>query len=183
MVAGVDLPEGLDADMGVNLRGVEAGVAEHFLDVADVRAVLMHVGGAGVAEQVRRAGLADPDPRHLLGDPSAEVGGGEGGAVAGKEEGGLGRQVGDQRAGFGEVAGEPEGSVAADGEQAALAVLSPADEEGAGVGIVVADLQPSHLGAADAGGVEEFEDGAVAEAERAAGVGQREQAVDFLGTE
>jgi hypothetical protein len=51
------------------------------------------------------------------------------------------------------------------------------------VGIVVANLQTCHFGAADAGGVEEFEHGAVAQAEGAGDIGQREQAVDLVQTE
>jgi hypothetical protein len=34
----IGFPQGLDAQMGVNLRGVEAGVAEEFLHGADVGA-------------------------------------------------------------------------------------------------------------------------------------------------
>ena len=52
MRPGVDFPQLNDADFGVNLRGVEPGVSEHLLNEADVRAVLKHVRGAGVAEQV-----------------------------------------------------------------------------------------------------------------------------------
>jgi hypothetical protein len=118
MATGVDFLERLDADMGVDLGGVEAGVAEHLLHMADVCPVLMHVGCAGMAKQVRRPGLGDPDALHLLGNPGAEVGGGEGGAVAGQEQGRLGGQVGDERTAFGEVAVEPEGGVTADREQA-----------------------------------------------------------------
>jgi hypothetical protein len=40
------------------------------------------------------------------------------------------------------------------------------------VGIVIADLQPGHFGAADAGGVKQFEDGAVAQAEGAVNIGK-----------
>jgi len=40
-----------------------------------------------------------------------------------------------------------------------------------------------HFGSADAGGVEEFEDGAVAQAHGIGGVGQREQAVEFFRAE
>ena len=38
--------EGVDVDVGVDLGGFEPGVAEHFLDVADVGAAAVHVGGA-----------------------------------------------------------------------------------------------------------------------------------------
>ena len=54
VAAGMDFLKSLDADVGVDLSGVESGVAQHLLDVADVRAVLMHVGGAGMAKQMCR---------------------------------------------------------------------------------------------------------------------------------
>ena len=44
VAAGVDLLEGEDADVGVDLGGVEPGVAEHRLDVANVRTAFQHVG-------------------------------------------------------------------------------------------------------------------------------------------
>jgi len=48
----VDFLELGDADLGVDLRGVEPRVAEQLLDGADVRAVVVHVGGAAVAEGI-----------------------------------------------------------------------------------------------------------------------------------
>ena len=47
-------------------------------------------------------------------------------------------------------------------------------------GIVVAVVELGHLGAADAGGVEEFEDGAVAQTEGIGCVGTGEQAINFI---
>jgi len=46
----------LNRDLGVNLGGVEVLMAQQRLDKADIRAVIEHVGGAGVAQQVTRAG-------------------------------------------------------------------------------------------------------------------------------
>jgi hypothetical protein len=39
-------------DVGVDLRGFDPLVAEHFLDVADVGTAAMHVGGAGMSPQM-----------------------------------------------------------------------------------------------------------------------------------
>ena len=50
MLGGVDLLELPDGDVRVDLRGLQAGVAELLLHVADVGAVLQHERGAGVAE-------------------------------------------------------------------------------------------------------------------------------------
>jgi hypothetical protein len=62
--AGVDVLEGADADVGVDLGGVEPGVAEHGLNVADVGSAFEHVGGAAVAEEVARAGFGDAGLPH-----------------------------------------------------------------------------------------------------------------------
>ena len=48
-----------NGDLRINLRGIEAGMTEQFLDRAEVRAVLVQVRGAGVAEEMAAAGLAD----------------------------------------------------------------------------------------------------------------------------
>ena len=47
---GVDLLQLPDGDVGADLRGLQAGVAELFLPVAIVGAMLQHERGAGVAE-------------------------------------------------------------------------------------------------------------------------------------
>lgn len=49
----------LDAHLGIDLGGVHSGMAQHRLDKADIRPVLQHVGGHGMAEQVAGAFLAD----------------------------------------------------------------------------------------------------------------------------
>jgi hypothetical protein len=46
-------------------------------------------------------------------------------------------------------------------------------------GVEVAEVEVGHFGAADAGGVEEFEDGAIAQAKRAGEIGEVEQAGNF----
>jgi hypothetical protein len=89
----------------------------------------------------------------------------------------------EERAGFGEKAVEPGGGALADGQHAALAVFALANDQGAGGGIVVAVVEVGHFTAANAGGVEEFEHGAIAQAEGIGGVGDGEQALDFLFAE
>ena len=183
MTTGVDLAEFLNVDVGVDLRGFHAGVAEHFLHVADVGTAAVHVGGAGMPPQMAGAGFVDAAAFEEFFDPVTEVVGGEASAVAGEEEGGFVREVVEERAGLGEEAFKPCGGALADGQHAVLAVLALADEEGAGVGIVVAVVELGHFAAANAGGVEEFEDGAVAQAEGVGGVGDGEEALDFVFVE
>ena len=47
----------VDEDVRVDLGGLQVGVAQHFLDVTDVRAPVKQVGYAGMAQQVRAVGL------------------------------------------------------------------------------------------------------------------------------
>ncbi len=183
MAAGVDFAQGVDMDVGVDLSRFHAGMAEHFLYVADVGPATVHVGGATVTPQMARAGFVDAAAFQELFDPVAKIGGADAHAVAAEEEGGLLRQVVEERAGFDEKAVEPSGGALADGQHPAFASLAFADKQGPGVGIVVTVVEIGHLGAPDAGGVEKFEHGAVPQAEGVGGVGNGEQEVDFLFVE
>jgi hypothetical protein len=122
--AGVDVLEGADADVGVDLGGVEPGVAEHGLDVADVGAAFEHVGGTAVAEEVAGPWFADLGAFHHPGDPGAEKSFGEAGAIAAEEQGRLSWKMGQERAGFAEIALEPVGSAGPDGQDSVLAALA-----------------------------------------------------------
>lgn len=55
MAAGVNFLKLLDADFGVDGRGVEQLVAEQLLDEADVRPGFQHVRGAGVPQHMAAA--------------------------------------------------------------------------------------------------------------------------------
>jgi len=183
VAAGVGFPQGLDVDVGVDLGRLHAFVAEHFLDVADVGSATMHVGGTGMSPEMAGAGFVDAAAFEQFFDPVAKVGGAEALAVTGEEEGGFAGKMVEERAGFGEVAVEPGGGALADGQHPAFAVLAFAHDQGVGGGVVVAVVEIGHFTAPDAGGVEEFEDGAVAQAEGIGGVGDGEEALDFLGAE
>jgi hypothetical protein len=69
MAAGMDILQRPDAHVGVDLGGVEPGVAKHRLDVADVGAAFEHVGGTAVAEEVAGPWFADLGAFHHPGDP------------------------------------------------------------------------------------------------------------------
>ncbi len=75
--------EFLDAYVGVDGGGFELGVSEELLDVADVRAAIEHVRGAGVAEKVRASCAVDVGLPDVAGHLEAEHFGIEAFAVAG----------------------------------------------------------------------------------------------------
>ena len=49
---GVDLAKPFVADVGVNRRGVQAGVSQQFLDNPEIGTVVEHVRGAGVPQRL-----------------------------------------------------------------------------------------------------------------------------------
>ena len=59
MGGGVDFGQVIEGDVGVELGGFQALVAQEGLDDPDVGPALEHVGGAGVAEQVAGAGSSE----------------------------------------------------------------------------------------------------------------------------
>jgi len=85
VTTGVSFPQGLDVDMGVDLSGFHAFVAEHFLHVADVGSATVHVGGTGMPPKVAGAGFVDAAAFEQFFDPVAKVGGAEALAVTGEE--------------------------------------------------------------------------------------------------
>ncbi len=80
------LLELVDLHLGVDGRGVEPGVAEQGLDVADVRPGLQHVRGAGVAQQVAAARPPDVGRLDVAPDRAPEHGGADALAVAAQEQ-------------------------------------------------------------------------------------------------
>ena len=85
----------------------------------------------------------------------------------------------EQRTRLGQVALEPNGRAFAHGQQAALAVLTLADVQGAGGGIEIPVIQVDHFGAADPRGVKELQNRPVAQAEGIRRVGDGEKDLDF----
>ena len=115
MVGGLQV---LDIEMGVDLGGFEAGVAEHFLDDPDVSTVAVHVGRAGVAQEVAGSRFGDAGGLHLLGNPSSDVGRGDAGGVSREDESRFAGDACHERAGLGQIAVEVLGSALTDGEKA-----------------------------------------------------------------
>ena len=183
MATRVDLAELGDRDGGVNLRGVEALVAEELLDEADVGAVLQHVRGARVAEQMARAHARHADGHERAAHERPEVARAQAFAVARQKQPVLARARLQPRPALGEVALDPVRGVAAERHDAILAALALAHPDGAERAVEIGHVEPRQLGAAQAGGVERFEDRAVAHAEGIAHVGHGEERGDFLERE
>jgi len=69
----VDLFQHADRNMRVNLCGVEPHVAEHGLNVTDIRAALEHQCRHSMAEDVTRPALADPSGFHVSASQPTQV--------------------------------------------------------------------------------------------------------------
>lgn len=59
MEAGMDFLQGFDGHVGIDGGRLHFGVAEHFLDVAHVAAVLQEQRREGMSEQVAASAFAD----------------------------------------------------------------------------------------------------------------------------
>ena len=155
MVFAVNRFEPAEGEVGVDLRGGDVGVAEEGLDGAEVGSALDHVGSAAVAELVGAGGgVAGFDEAP---DPTAA----ERLAALGKEEARRGL-AGEPGASVFQIGVESLDGSAAEGNDALLVAFA-ADESAAGVEGEVGDAETGELGDAKAGGVEQFEDSAVAE--------------------
>lgn len=98
MGRGVDLLQGADAHLGVDLDGRLLGMAEHGLDVADVGAAFEHQRRAGVAEQVAGALLAGVGRIDMAADELGQPVGREGFAQRGQEQRAVIGPAGEVRA-------------------------------------------------------------------------------------
>lgn len=90
-------------DVSINLGGADVCVAEHFLDGAEVSAVMEEVGGEGVAEEVREDVLGDASDFGVALAELPEALGGEGFAAEAEEEVGGGARADE----FGATCDEP----------------------------------------------------------------------------
>ena len=103
--------------------------------------------------------------------------------VAAEEEGLFGGVVVEEGAALQEVAVEPEEGVFADGDEPLFLSLAVADVEGAARRVEVGEVEEAEFPPPRAGGVEGFEDGAVADAHGVADVGDAEQGGEFFAGE
>ena len=64
----VDLPQPCDAVVGVDLSGLQRGVAEELLDFTHVRSAVEQMGGEGVPQHVGASLALNPAPCQLFAD-------------------------------------------------------------------------------------------------------------------
>ena len=171
----MDGAEVVDADVGVALGCFEAGVAEHFGDVADVGSAFEEEGCDGVAEEVAAAFLGDAGVAQVALDFAGEPVGADWCADGGEEESFAAWFVGEAWAGEVEVEAEPEEGAFGDWDVAVFRAFAAADEDGGPLEVDVADGEVDQFLAAQGAGVEDFEDGTVAQAERARHIRLRQQ--------
>src|SRR5215470_6022044 len=157
----VHLHQMLGADVRVTLRRAEPAVAQELLDEAQVRPLAQHVRGEGVPERVGShapvdAGGAGPPPHDAVDAPRGQA---------------ASARVGEERPPRFAAHGEPgihgvEGLVS-HGDDALLAALAH-DADGALPPVDVVAVEAAAFGHAQPRGVEQLEDGSVAEAGRGA---------------
>ena len=68
-----DLFQVARADAGIRLGALDLQVAEHDLNLEDVRAALQHVGGEGVTEDVDAAAPSGGEPHDVFLDGGPQV--------------------------------------------------------------------------------------------------------------
>ncbi len=87
MELAVDRQKAVGVDVGVELRGLDAGMAEHLLDGADVRPVREEVRGEGMAQRVRRNLPFDARLTDVVRDDAPNGHPRQGASRAGEEDG------------------------------------------------------------------------------------------------
>ena len=164
MGGGVDFGQMIQRDVGVERGGLQALVAQERLDDAEVGPAPEHVGGAGVAEQVTGTGPLEVG----FGEQALDAGG-EGAAakacsLVGEEQSRFCWVILQSRAAFLPVALDPVQRTLTEGHEAIPPAFARADQQGQVAVIHVAEIEIRQLQAADAGGVEGFQDRPIPEA-------------------
>ena len=162
-------------DVGIDLSGRDIGVTEEELDGAEVGAVAQEIGGEAVAESMRGDGLHDArgdrvaldDSLHTpRGDPTLFI----------IHEHWLTHILSLVQITFQRLL-----RLRREEDDAHLAALA-ADAELLALQVHALTIKIAELGDPEAGGEEEFEDGAVAAAEGSGCVGLLQEALELFGT-
>ncbi len=166
MRRGVDLLQLAERDLRVDLRRRKVRVPQDHLDVTDVRAVLQHVRGARVAEQMAGAGMRDASVLEMTFDEIAQPSRRERPAVIMQEQRMPIVSAFKLGAHFAQVLVDPRTGALPDRHHAILVALAVADHECALREVDLVELQVNELHAPDAARVQRLEDRAIAHTER-----------------
>src|SRR5262245_23525067 len=113
----VDLDQAVLGDLGVELGGGEAGVAEQLLDAADVGATGEQVGRERWAQDVRGDLVREADTGGVAAEELPGALAGDAGAAGAEEQGGAAGEGGQGGAATDEVGLDGGAGGAADGDQ------------------------------------------------------------------
>lgn len=137
----VDLFEHTDGDLGIDLGGVQADMAQQLLDKADVGPVFQHHGGHGVPEQMAGSLFADVGGVHVVANKLGQTVFGERFGVGGQKQRAVVRVDDQLGPGVFKVFGDPGQRPLAHGHHAVLFALALADDDGAPVGVDIVQLE------------------------------------------
>src|SRR5688572_3728528 len=171
MELAVDGLQPLPVDVGVDLRGGDLGMAEHLLHVAEVGPSLHQMRGEGMADGVGEDAAVDARPlRPLLQDPP-DADAGQLPALAADED----LLAGGVPASAVDIGAEEVDGPTSHGHDPLLGALAE-DAEVARVEVEVGEAERGDLAGAEAAGVEQLDEGAIAEIETGGGLGVGEAA-------
>src|SRR5215218_6401654 len=153
--------------MAVDLRGRERAVAEQFLDDAEIGPALDEVSGERVAEAVR---VGEEPPQGARVEPAAPH----------REKQRYLGSTNEAGPPLAEIERKPVRCLLSERDDALLAALAPHVQRLL-LEVDVSEVEVDRLAAAEAGRVDELEQGAVAERERPVAVEALEQPVELVG--
>jgi len=170
-----------DADLRVNLRGGQFGVAKHLLDKPDVGPILQHQRGHRVPEQVATAAFAklggvNVFPHHLR-EPVTR----ERLVEVGQEQRAVVRLAHQRGTNLDDVFINPRQRPRANRDHPVFLALAQADHHRAPLDVEVVKFERSQFTAPHVGAVKRFEDGPVTHAQRVGDVGLVQHPVGFAG--
>lgn len=144
-------------DLGIEDGGLDRGVSEEFLEVADVGASLKKVRRAGSPERVRVHGFSDSRDFRVAPYGDLEKTRARPPAPSPKEEGRLSRVMDEGRPSPFEISSYDFGGFSRDGNEPVLLSLSVSHQKRSPVKVDVAQVQPQALPSANRRPIEDLE--------------------------
>lgn len=178
----MDLLQRSDGDLGIDLGRLDVFVAEHLLDVPDVRPALVHQRGHRVAEEMAGAGLAQLRRVHPFLHRIAQMIAAERLTLRREEDGHIVRLDGKLGTGLPNVLLQPCDRPFPDRRIAVFLALA-VDQDQATVERQVIEFEQDRFKTPDAGRVQHLQDRPVTQSDRIAQVAALHDPLDLLGGE